>query len=197
MNNKFFLIKDKSLRESDNRSNLIVDNVDKSSGSYLDIGSQLGYFVFKMAEVGFVSTGIECSKYPHKYASSLKVINENNNVSFINMCIDSKNIINIPNFDVISMLNVFHHLVYFLGFDAADIIMKQLASKTNSKLFFETGEYEEKGEYWSDSLSFMKSDSKSWIYNYLCSLGFSTVSIIGEFPTHLNNHHRTLFCCNK
>ena len=51
------------------------------------------------------------------------------------MCIDSKNIKNIPNFDVISSLNVFHHLVYFLGFDAADIIMKQLVSKTNSKLF--------------------------------------------------------------
>ena len=197
MKNIFPIVKDKNLRESETRADLIIENLDNSSGSYLDIGSQLGYFVFKMAETGFFSTGIESSKYPHSYANSLKVINDEDNVCFINMSIDSNNVKNLPTYDVVSILNVFHHLVYFNSFKDADIIMKELVSKTNKILFFETGEFEEKGEYWSDCLSFMGKDSKKWVFNYLKTLGFSNVSKIAEFPTHLNDHKRTLYCCSK
>ena len=197
MKKSFFLVKNKNLRESELRSQKIIASLNFNSGSYLDIGSQLGYFVFKMAESGFFSTGIEASKYPHNYANSLKIVNDNDNVCFINMSIDIQNVKNLPSYDVISILNVFHHLIYFYNFKDADIIMKELVSKTNKTLFFETGEFEEKGEYWSDCLSFMGEDSKKWVFNYLKSLGFSSVSKIAEFPTHLNDHRRTLYCCSK
>ena len=197
MKNSFFLVKDKNLRESESRAKLIIESLQEKTGSYLDIGSQLGYFVFKMADSGFFATGIEASKYPHNYASSLKVINNDHNACFINMSIDSSNVKNLPSYDVISILNVFHHLVYFYSFKDADIIMKELVSKTNKTLFFETGEFEEQGEYWTDCLSFMGKDSKNWTFNYLKSLGFANVSKIGEFSTHLNNHSRTLYCCTK
>jgi len=197
MNKIFFLVKESNLRGCKQRADSIIENIDRTGGSYLDIGSQIGYFVFRMSNLGFFSTGIECSKYPHKYASSLSVINEAHNTNFINMCVDNNNIKNIPSYDVISILNVFHHLVYFLGFDNADCIMKEITNKTNDILIFESGEFGESGEYWSDCLNFMGEEPKEWIYEYLVSLGFSKVDRIGEFPTHLNSHVRTLYVCKK
>jgi hypothetical protein len=197
MDKNFFLVKERNLRESKQRFDSIIKNIDQRDGSYLDIGSQLGYFVFKMSSVGFFSTGIECSEYPHKYASSLSIVNNTHNANFINMCVDDNNIRNIPSYDVISILNVFHHLVYFLDFDSADTIMKEIARKTNNILIFESGEFGERDEYWSDCLKFMGEHPKEWIYDYLMSLGFSSVERIGEFSTHLNSHTRTLYICKK
>lgn len=197
MTNKFRIIKNNNIRESDKRIDLIISSVGEMSGSYLDVGSQLGYFVFKMSEKGFFSMGIESERYAYSYSNSLKVINENENVVFMNKSIDNDNIKDIPSFDVVSIMNVFHHLVYFLGFDNADIVMRELYNKTNKILFFETGEYEEKGEYWSDCLSFMGEDSSVWIHSYLLKIGFSDVKKIGESSTHLNPHKRTLYLCCK
>jgi len=197
MDKSFFVFNEKHLRDSENRAKLIIKNIGKEKGSYVDIGSQIGYFVFKLSDVGFFSTGVECSKYPHKYADSLRVINERDNVNFINMCIDSDNIKTLPNYDIVSLLNVFHHLVYFLGYDSADSIMKEIFNKTNKILFFESGEFEEKNEYWSDCLNFMGDNSKKWIHNYLLSLGFSSVEQLDVFPTHLNAHNRALYICKK
>jgi len=197
MKKKFFVFNEKHLRVSEERVNLMIKNLDQHSGSYLDIGSQIGYFVFKMSANGFFSTGVECSKYPHKYASTLSIINESRNVNFINMCIDEKNIKLMPSYDVVSVLNVFHHLVYFLGYDAADSIMREIANKTNKTLFFESGEFEEKDEYWSACLDFMGDDSKVWLHKYLYSLGFSKVERLGDFSTHLNKHERALYICKK
>lgn len=197
MKNKFPIIKNNNLRVSDKRLDLIVSSVGEIRGSYLDVGSQLGYFVFRMSEKGFFSMGIESEKYACSYSNSLKVINENENVAFINKSINNDNIKDIPSFDVVSILNVFHHLVYFLGFDNADIVMRELYNKTNKILFFETGEFEEKGQYWSDCLSFMGDDSSVWIHSYLLEIGFSDVKKIDKFSTHLNSHKRTLYLCSK
>jgi len=194
---KFFIVNNVSMRDSADRADLIVERIKSIKGSYLDIGSQLGYFVFRVSDRNFFATGIECSKNPFLYSNSLKVINRKQNVDFINMCIDSRNVYNLPSYDVVSVLNVFHHFVYFYGYDQADEIMKEIANKTNKMMFFETGEYEEKGEYWSESLDFMGHDTKTWIYDYLKSLGFSEVVEIGEFGTHLNEHKRTLYACHK
>jgi hypothetical protein len=196
-NNSFFSFNEKHLRDSEERVDLMIRNLDQKQGSYLDIGSQIGYFVFKMSEVGFFSTGIECSQYPHKYANSLSVINNSNNVNFINMCIDDDNIKCIPSYDIVSVLNVFHHWVYFSGYDSADLIMREVFKKTNKILFFESGEFDEKDEYWSDCLSFMGGDSKKWLHQYLLSLGFSSVEQLDNFSTHLNKHNRTLYMCKK
>ena len=113
------------------------------------------------------------------------------------MCIDDDNIKCIPSYDIVSVLNVFHHWVYFSGYDSADLIMREVFKKTNKILFFESGEFDEKDEYWSDCLSFMGGDSKKWLHQYLLSLGFSSVEQLDNFSTHLNKHNRTLFMCKK
>ncbi len=191
------LKKERFKRSSDMRVQALIDNLPSQKGSYLDIGSQLGYFVFTIAERGFLSFGMEMHKVSYDYAMNVKNLNDIDNAHFINLSLDKIVAELLPSFDVISILSVFHHLVHFQGFAAADAIIKTLAAKCRSTFFFETGEYEEKGFYWTDDISFMGNNSKAWIQNYLESAGFKKVRTIATTGTHLTEHKRTLYCCTK
>ena len=98
---------------------------------------------------------------------------------------------------MISFLNVFHHIVFFDGFETADEIMHQLYKKCNLYFIFETGQYDEKGYYWSEKLNFMGKDPTRWINNYLLGLGYFKVKLIGKISTHLSDKKRALFLCKK
>jgi O-antigen chain-terminating methyltransferase len=197
-NNNYFLVRPGiEKRHSDDRLDLIMKNLPTTPGSYLDVGSQLGYFVYKMAEKGFLSCGMEMNSASFRYASSLAVLNNIKNVSFLNLMLDEDSAASLPQYDVVSILSVYHHMVYFLGRESADKAIKILISKCNKTFFFETGEYEEKGFYWTEGLSFMGDKSSKNIKIFLEEFGFSSVQKIGEHKTHLTSHKRSLFMCNK
>jgi hypothetical protein len=184
-------------RSSDDRVDVIQDNMPGIPGSYLDVGSQLGYFVFKMSEKGFLSCGIEANPVSCVYASNVANLNGVKNASFLNFPLDLSTVDSLPEYDVISILSVYHHMVYFFGKDDADIVLKKLIGKCRRRFFFETGEYEEKGFYWTDGLSFMGEDSSMGITKFLEEFGFSSITKIGEHATHLTDHKRSLFMCEK
>ena len=75
--------------------------------------------------------------------------------------------------------------------------MKDLYNKTNKYFIFETGQYNEKGCYWSNDLSFMGETPNQWLFDYLKSLGYSEVKLISKFNTHLNDEERSFFICIK
>ena len=187
-------------RQSNDRLEKITSNIDLNDVStYLDIGSQLGYFVFSINEINksILSTGIEMNKTSYMYSVLIGILNKSINVSFINTELTSKISENIPSYDIISFLNVFHHIVHFQGFDEANIIMKDLYNKTNKYFIFETGQYNVKGCYWSNDLSFMGETPNQWLFDYLKSLGYSEVKLISKFNTHLNDEERSFFICIK
>ena len=186
-----------SQRTSDDRLNEMFKNLKINNGSYLDIGSQIGYFVFNFNNSGFFATGIEMNPYSSDYASCLSILNNTKNINFINSTINPYTVKNLPDYDVISMLSVFHHLVHFQGKNAAEDILNNLVLKCKKTFFFETGEFEEKGFYWSDSLSFFGKKSSCYIEDYLKSFDFSEVRCIGRYSTHLTNHKRSLFVCHR
>ena len=95
------------------------------------------------------------------------MLNNSINTSFINSELNADNVHNMPCYDVISCLNVFHHIVHFRGFDEADYIMNVLYKKTNTYFIFETGQYNEKGHYWTNDLSLMEETPIKWIIEYL------------------------------
>jgi O-antigen chain-terminating methyltransferase len=187
----------KSQRLSDDRLDAMIKNLKTKNGSYLDIGSQIGYFVFYFNKLGFFSTGIEMNSYSSDYASCLSILNKIKNISFINDTINQNSVKNLPDFDVVSILSVFHHLVYFQGKVAAEEILSILISKCKNTFYFETGEFEEKGFYWTESLSFFGNKSQIYIKDYLQTFGFSEVRCIGKYRTHLTDHKRSLFVCHK
>lgn len=199
--NKFgFIFSGKHCRSSDDRINSIQSQVELSKiGSYCDIGSQIGYFVFKIGELNKASFchGIEMSAVACHYANAIIQLNDLNNVSFMNSKITASSVEKLPTYDMISFLNVFHHIVHFDGFDAADRVMKTLYEKCKFYFIFETGQYDEKGYYWEESLKFMGDQPEEWIKNYLVNLGYKKVVATGLFPTHLSGQKRTLFVCTK
>lgn len=187
-------------RNCHDRLSAIRENINFSCiGSYLDIGSQLGYFVFDLAKLNktMIAHGIEMNTIACAYSTSILFLNNLKNISFSNTKINPEIVKKIPKYDVISFLDVFHHIVFFDGHEAADEIMHQLYKKCNLYFIFETGQYDEKGYYWSKKLNFMDKNPTKWINDYLLSLGYSEVKLIGEFSTHLSNKKRALFLCKK
>jgi len=198
--NYIFLKADKIKRDSDDRVRAIQDNIVSSKVStYLDIGSQLGYFVLKLSELNKFTDaqGFEMNQTSCAYANALVCLNNVNNVSFINCKVTHDLIHKTPSFDMISFLNVFHHIVHFEGFDEADAVMRELYNKTNEYFIFETGQFDEKGYYWTDSLSFMGANPVSWIHDYLIQIGYKSVEIVNNFPTHLSGQTRAFLVCRK
>jgi hypothetical protein len=186
-----------SRTNTQDRVDFINQNVDWGSVSnYLDIGSQIGYFVFKISEgKDIFSIGMEKDPIAHNIALNLNTLNGFNQTTFINNYITNENVKNLMNFDVISFLNVFHHIVHFDGFESADNIMKELAKKC-SYFIFETGQYDERGYYWSEDLSFMGDNAEDWLTDYLTGLGLEIVNT-KKFDTHLSNRNRTFFICKN
>ena len=75
--------------------------------------------------------------------------------------------------------------------------MKYLYKKTKKYFIFETGQFNEKGLYWSNDLSFMGDSPTQWVFEYLQMLGFSEVKMVSKFKTHLNSEERGFFICTK
>lgn len=187
-------------RSCDDRISTIDENVDFNIVySYLDIGSQLGYFVFKLNDIGKlgVAHGIEMDEVCCSYANALAYLNNKKKIFFMNAKLDSSFVSKIPVYDMISFLSVFHHMVHFEGFQTADNIMRQLYRKCNSYFIFETGQFDEKGYYWNESLSFMGDSPEKWIKDYLVSIGYRDAKLVGRFGTHLSDKKRALFICSK
>ena len=164
--------------------------------SYLDIGSQFGFFIFKLAETyPIIAHGIEMDEISYRYSVALNILNECKRVSFNNFYLTPESAEKLPKYDLISFLNVFHHIVHFDNFDAACKIMKILSKKC--KYFvFETGQYNEKGYYWSEDLKFMGDNPDKWVKEYLISLGYSIISV-NNFNTHLSGNTRSFICCER
>ncbi len=194
-NNFKLFVHDSPRRNTEDRVKFIEKNLDfKKIGSFLDIGSLFGYFVFRLAEKRKIfGQGMDISSIYTAYSRAIADLNEIENVSFTTMKLTKESVNTLPKYDLILFLNVFHHIVHFEGFPAADKIMKTLAKKCRY-FVFETGIFTEKGEYWSDDLAFMGKYPELWIREYLGKLGFSIIAV-KNFSTHLNSIKRPMFIC--
>jgi len=164
--------------------------------SFLDIGSQLGYFTFCAAEKGAFAIGVERSPYFYRVANSIRNLQSITNAAFINMELNSETVQSLPRFDVICCLSVFHHWVLDWGESVALAQLKQLCEKAQC-FVFETGQYNESSQKFAEHLKFMGEDHKNWIRQTLRSFGFSEVRDLGDFPTHLSSVPRTLFYAKR
>jgi hypothetical protein len=184
-------------KTTDMRVDTIISQFDFNFiNSYLDIGSQFGYFVFKLVEAKkLIACGMEMDKVLYAYSNAIVILNDLENVSFINCKLTPERAEKLPKYDLISFLNVFHHIVHFDGFDAADKIMRTLFDKCDY-FVFETGQYDEKGYYWTEDLKFMGNDSNLWVKSYLTNLGYKILHI-ENFGTHLSEGTRSFVCCAK
>ena len=183
-------------RVCDDRWDLMGPVIAQKKGVFLDIGCNIGYFSFKAAEIGCYSYGVEANDFNLTCCNAIKTKMKVNNCSFIKGLVDDKFVEQMPAFDTILNLSVFHHWVKAYGADKAQNMMRQLAQKC-STLIFETGQSDEVNTKWADQLTFMGDKPKEWIENFLFDIGFKEVNVIGSFPTGLTQVNRYLFVATK
>ncbi|KAA3633962.1 MAG: DUF1698 domain-containing protein [Calditrichaeota bacterium] len=185
-----------SQRLCQDRWNIMKQYLPKSDFSFMDIGSQIGYFTFQAAAEGAVSFGVERSKRACQVANAIKELRNMEHAAFLNMGVDSFTVKGLPKVDVLCCMSIYHHWVRESGFAEADKIFTELTAKTNA-LFFDTGQSNEENTDWTESLEFMNPDPIAWIENYLKEKQFTKVIQLGLFGTHLSHIPRMLFYAEK
>jgi hypothetical protein len=175
------------------------------SGSAMDIGASRGWFVFKMAEHGLISIGVERDEHSIRTAQFLSLYHETERALFLKYELDPQSVHLLPRVDVITCFSVFHHLVRLRGLEDAVRIMKGLASRCDKELFFETGQYDERHgrrgkkkdpAYW-ECLAFMGDDPRPWATAFLQSIGFGEVEVLGSFWGFRSTVERYLYRASR
>lgn len=183
-------------RQCEDRWMVFSKYLPTKKGSVLDIGCNIGYFSFKCTEQGHFAYGIEADDFNITCCNAIKSVTKTKNCVFVKQLIDTDFIDQMPAFDTIINLSVFHHWVKVYGFDTAKKMMQQLANKC-SCLIFETGQSTETGSQWPEILSFMGDRPDQWIEMFLRDLGFKEINMIGTFSTGLTDVERFVFVAKK
>lgn len=183
-------------RECEDRWNVFSKHFPSEKGSVLDIGCNIGYFSFKSAEAGHFAYGIESDHFNYTSCNAIKSATDAQNVVFMKHLMDPDFVAHMPSYDTVINLSVFHHWVKAYGVENAQNMMRNLAQKCKC-LVFETGQSNETGSQWPKHLAFMGDDPQQWIGDFLKEIGFTSVEMVGTFPTGLTNVDRYLFVAKK
>ena len=173
---------------------LIKEHLPKEAYTALDIGCNIGYFSFKMAQGGADHVlGIDIERGPLLIAEKLKLLGRVGNVGFCTLAIDQKNVELLGQHDVILFLSVFHHLVYVHGMGTAKFVLEQLIRKTRKVLFFETGQGDQGfGKMAGAMPKINKDEAEKYFTDLLLDCGAARVEMIGVTVLK-NNVTRLLF----
>jgi hypothetical protein len=104
--------------------------------SYLDIGSNVGWFVFAAESLGMESTGMEIGKRLVDFSQMIAEVSVSS-AKFINKEATPRYIAQMPNYDVISLLSILHLLVPTNGKEYAISLLREICNKVNKIFFFE------------------------------------------------------------
>ncbi|HYQ70777.1 MAG TPA: class I SAM-dependent methyltransferase [Gammaproteobacteria bacterium] len=125
------------------RCETIEKHIGIDSGTVMDIGCNLGYFVLRLAEKGFFSIGIDTAPENVMVAQYAQRKARIDNAAFCYMTVYPDNINTLPDVDVMIFFSVWHHWIEDFGHDVATEMLAILWSKTRHVMFFETGEDKE------------------------------------------------------
>jgi len=151
----------------------------KKNINILDVGSSVGYFSFKLAQLGNFVTGIEADSKAWEVAEAIRVFKNISNINFINAKLNPQIMSNLnKNFDLALVLNVHMWLYKQLGAEQTMLLMRQISKKTK-KMLFQTAGLQSGGKYLVKELT----DNAS-IKNYLELCGFKNVTHLRDTDAH-------------
>jgi hypothetical protein len=118
----------------------IESNLGIDSGTAMDIGSNLGHFVLRLAEKGFYGIGIDMAYGNIKIAQYAQRKAAIENAAFSTMSVTPHNVQVLPAVDVLIFFSVWHHWIRAYGHQQSLDMLQVLWDKTRHVMFFETGE---------------------------------------------------------
>jgi 2-polyprenyl-3-methyl-5-hydroxy-6-metoxy-1,4-benzoquinol methylase len=169
----------------------IEENLDIESGTAMDIGSNLGHFVLRLAEKGFYSIGIDMAYGNVKIAQYVQRKAGIENAAFSVMAVTPDNASLLPAVDVLVFFSVWHHWITAYGLENASEMLRVIWGKTRHVMYFETGEDTE--------IKHLKITGKpvDWVRSQLeLACPNATIKVIGEFDRGTHQRiklARTLF----
>ena len=186
----------KNIRDCNSRLKAIKQNINLNF-NILDLGCNNGFFLFKLLHPNSIGLGIDNDRNSIIIAKATANLKNIQNISFLNIDINIEHINNIPNFNTVIFMSVFHHLVYNLGKDTAIKILEIICKKTDKNLIFDTGHINEGNFKWTDSIYFIGEDYEKWFRSFFLQNGFKNFTVIGQFPTNISKNKRKLFLLSK
>ena len=183
----------KAKRPCNDRLALILNDMECLPAKVNDIGCQIGFFSFSLAERGYSVIGYDMDERNIEICCMLNKLNNLSTMStFRNIAFMPENVKFFASADYTLCLAVFHHIIYYHGLSVAQKLISVLRNKTRKKLYFEIGQSNEPVEPWAKHLPDMGDDPFEWIANFLRSGGFKNIKVLGLVPTHVSNIHRYL-----
>lgn len=180
--------RDESTRQ---RWRAIEQNLGIDAGTALDIGSNLGYFVLRLAEQGFYRIGIDMAYGNVKIAQYAQRKAGIENAAFSVMAVTPDNIEILPAVDVVVFFSVWHHWIAAYGLESALRMLSITWRKTRHVMFFETGEDTEIQRFG------ITGKPADWVRSQLAlTCTDATIRVIGEFDRGAHQkirQTRTLF----
>jgi SAM-dependent methyltransferase len=129
----------------------------------VDVGSNSGWFLFKLADQGISAVGVEGDVRLVRMTLFARKRVGATNVNVLVMHLDPRNVGLLPRADGVLFLSVWHHFVRDYGLDEAGKMLTTLWAGTRKVLFFETGE--EMPSSWG--LPAMTPTAREWLTAYL------------------------------
>lgn len=153
----------------------------------LDIGCAQGYFCFKAAELGCVTTGIDFCAENVACCQSLQQENGASAEFYkATLTLEYAESLALDSYDVVLLLNVVHHIAHDKGFEHARVILETLAKKI--PLIIAEIALRDEPVYWAGSLP---EQYASW---------FDKIAFFHErafIPTHLSDVRRPLLVASN
>lgn len=162
-------------------------------GSALDIGCNIGFFSFKLNELGYYVEGIDADPSNVFFCNSLIEHLGLENISFQKGSFDEARASHMPSFDVVLCLSVFHHVIRANGDEKSRQILRDLIAKTRRVIFMDIGQSPKAIEAFGLPPQ-LADDPISWMMQLLTDCGCQRVNVIGNFDTSVEvDEKRYLF----
>lgn len=183
-----------SKRETHKRWEIIQAHLTLDASLCLDLGCNTGFFSDAIASKNIFTIGFD-SEMKNTIVANARY--QRPNLIFKNFTLSPETVSLLPQSDIIIFLNVFHHLVKYYGELSATDILSKLAQKCQKQIFFETGQFDEKGTKFAHLLGFMPDVEAFTKEVFVDKCGFQDCVLLGEFETFLTPVKRKLFLLRR
>ncbi len=152
---------------------------DSPVSSGMDIGCNMGYFCFELAQNGIPMLGVDMDSRYLRIAKYARYKIGLQKVALSEMEVNTETVCLLPVTDLVLLLSVWHHWVKVYGLDEATTLLALLWDKCGKIMFFETGEAEMTPDF---GLSFLGNSPRAWLESYLAkTCPNSVVTHLGRF----------------
>lgn len=182
-------------RSTKARFSSIIQSIDFTPGSLLDVGCNVGYFCFQFCQCfeGLIALGVDSNADAIAAARSVAGLYRLDRVKFRKYEFGSGGDQNLPRSEVVCCLSLLHHIFGLRGREAGLDAVRRLRQLTSRVLFFEVGSFLETNEAWAQGLQASLPGGEEEVCGLMEAVGFAKPIAIGEERSHLAPVTRRIF----